>query len=112
MLKATSVGVDQSPQVETPNMRRLDAAEYATPAYWMSAYGAMAGFDGLTTCSSKGLTSDSSVVGKVPVHAGPAPRVPVQTPEPESGMAVEPVGLPPVGMVAGAAMVEAARLAR
>ncbi len=38
-------------------------------------------------------------MGKLPVQAGPAPRVPVQTSVPESGMVVEPVGAPPVTML-------------
>ena len=46
-------------------------------------------------------------VGNVPVQPGPATRVPVQRPVPESGIVVEPVGAPPVEMVAGADIVEA-----
>ncbi len=62
---------------------------------------AFTGSSGETTCSSKGETSDSTSVGKVPLQVGPAARVPVQTSMPESGMVVEPVGFPPVTMVAG-----------
>src|SRR6266516_2786248 len=76
MLKATSVGVDQLPQVETPN-RKVEPV-HATPAYWMSAKaGAFAGSRGETTCSSNGVTSDTSSVGKLPEHVAPE-RVPVQ----------------------------------
>src|SRR5882724_4258954 len=98
MLNWVAVGLVQFPQVETPNMRTPEAGEKATPPYWMSASGgAMLSSCGLTTCSSNGVTRETSVVGKVPVQVGPAPRVPVQTSEPLSGMVVEPVGLPPVG---------------
>src|SRR5437773_5912811 len=106
MLKATSVGVDQLPQVETPNSRVEPV--HATPAYWMSAKaGAFAGSRGETTCSSKGVTRDTSSVGNVPLQLGPATRVPVHTAVPLSGSIVLPLGAPPVAMLEAPAMAKA-----
>ena len=70
-----------------------------------------AGLYGETTCSSNGETSDSTVVGYVPVQVGPAASVPVHSPVPESGMAVAPVGAPPVAITSSALMSEAGRCA-
>src|SRR6266568_4149476 len=105
MLTATSVGVDQLPQVETPN-RRVEPVQ-ATPAYWMSAKAGFAGSRGETTCSSNGVTSETSSVGNVPLQLGPATSVPVHTPVPLSGIVVLPVGAPPVAMLEAPAMEDA-----
>ena len=51
------------------------------------------------SCSSKGETSETSSVGKVPEQVGPAPKAPVQTSVPLSGRVVLPEPAPPVTMV-------------
>src|SRR5258708_28097284 len=110
MLTVTWFGVDQLPQVETPKRNNPCTASKATPAYWMLAGLGMAGFWACTACSSSGVTSETSLSGKVPVQTGPAPSVPVQRSVPVSAMVVEPVGLPPVAIGLAPAIAAAARV--
>src|SRR6185436_1961457 len=108
MLNETSLGVVQSSHVVTPNQMRVPSVD--TPAYCRSVLPVVFIVSrGEATCSSKALTNETSSLGKVPVQVGPAPKVPVQTSVPVSGIEVEPVPAPPVTIVLGADMLEAAR---
>ena len=117
-LIATSVRLDQEPHIEKPKRMRSSAAvavlllSNETPPYCRSAAGmALTGSSGDTTCSSSGVTSDTTVTGKVPLQVGPAASVPVQTSVPARVKLVLPVPLPPVTTASSAVIREAGRAA-
>src|SRR5262249_35431801 len=100
----------QSPQVDRPNQMLVPSV--ATPAYCRSALAGIVGSRGESTCSSNGLTSETSSVGNDPVQLGPALSVPVQTPLPLSGMLPDPDGMRLAPIADGPVIVEASRVER
>src|SRR5262245_12569729 len=97
----TSERLDQDPQVEKPKSTRSSAVETVLllskpmPPYCRSAAGVeLTESSGETNCNSSGVTSDSTVVGKLPLQVGPGSSDPVQTSVPLRFRLVVPVALP------------------